>query len=119
MDFGQNGSIDMHDGLGEGSDSLMLTANTPGVIYKNMIIMGCRVSEGPDAAPGYIRSYDVHTGKLIWVFRTIPYPGEPGHETWPADAYNRIGGANSWSGMSLDLSLIHILLTNTLIHQKA
>lgn len=102
LDFGQNGSIDMHDGLGEGSDSLMLTANTPGVIYKNMIIMGCRVSEGPDAAPGYIRSYDVHTGKLIWVFRTIPYPGEPGHETWPADAYNRIGGANSWSGMSLD-----------------
>ncbi len=102
LDFGDKGSIDMHDGLGIAADSLYVGANTPGVIYRNIIIMGSRVSEGPDAAPGYIRAYNLHTGKLVWVFHTIPLPGEPGYETWPEDAYKRIGGANNWSGMSLD-----------------
>lgn len=64
--------------------------------------MGSRVNEGPIAAPGYLRAYDVKTGKLAWVFHTIPHPGEPGHETWPKDAWERIGGANAWSGMSVD-----------------
>lgn len=102
LDFGTNGSINMRDGLGPGVDSLYIGANTPGVIYKNLMIMGSRMSEGPDAAPGYIRAYDVKTGKVVWVFHTIPLPGEPGYETWPADAYKRIGAANNWSGMSLD-----------------
>ena len=102
LDFGNKGSIDMHTGLPEWADSLMLTANTPGVIYKNLIIMGSRVSEGQDAAPGYIRAYDVMDGELVWVFHTIPLPGEPGYETWPKDAYKKVGGANSWSGMTLD-----------------
>ena len=102
LDFGDKGSIDMHDGLGVAADSLYVMANTPGVIFKNNIIMGSRVSEGPDAAPGYIRAYDALSGKLVWVFHTIPHPGEPGYETWPADAWKKVGAANSWSGMSLD-----------------
>ncbi len=102
LDFGDKGSINMHDGLPHESDSFFITANTPGIIYKNLIIMGSRVNEGPDAAKGYIRAYDVLTGKVAWVFHTIPLPGEPGYETWPADAYKTIGGANNWSGMSLD-----------------
>ncbi len=102
LDFGEKGSINMRIGLEAWADSLMITANTPGVIFKNLMIMGSRVSEGPDAAPGYIRAYDVITGQLVWVFRTIPRPGEPGHETWPAEAYKKVGGANSWSGMTLD-----------------
>ncbi len=44
----------------------------------------------------------MRTGALRWTFRTIPRPGEPGHETWPKDAWQYIGGANSWPGMSLD-----------------
>ncbi len=102
LDFGELGSIDMHDGLGEDADSLLLMANTPGIVYKNLIIMGSRVSEGPDAAPGYIRAYDALSGKLVWVFHTIPHPGEPGYETWPPDAWTKVGGANNWAGMSLD-----------------
>ena len=42
------------------------------------------------------------TGKLRWIFRTIPQPGGFGYDTWPKDAWKYIGGANSWSGLSLD-----------------
>ena len=80
----------------------MVVSNTPGVIFKNLIIVGTRVHEGPNAAPGYIRAFDVVTGKLVWTFNTIPKPGEFGYETWPEDAWQRIGGANSWSGLTMD-----------------
>ena len=49
-----------------------------------------------------MRAYDVSTGALRWSFHTIPQPGEPGHDTWPKDAWQYIGGANSWPGMTLD-----------------
>ena len=65
--------------------------------------MGSRVDEGPAAAPGHIRAYDVRTGKQQWIFHTIPHPGETGYETWEDSiAYKHIGGANTWSGFSLD-----------------
>jgi len=65
--------------------------------------MGTRVNEAPPSAPGHIRAYDVVTGKLQWIFHTIPQPGEYGYETWDdKDAWQHIGGANAWSGFSLD-----------------
>ncbi len=64
--------------------------------------MGSSVSEFGDAARGHIRGFDVRTGKLRWIFHTIPHPGEVGYDTWPEDAYKNIGGANAWSGMVLD-----------------
>lgn len=100
--FGDKGRVSLKEGLGERAQKLMVVSNTPGVIFKNLIIMGSRVHEGPVAAPGYIRAFDVVTGKLVWTFNTIPKPGEFGYETWPEDAWQRIGGANSWSGMTVD-----------------
>jgi len=100
--FGTEGRVSLKEGLGDRAFNLMVLSNTPGVIYKNLIIMGTRVHEGPIAAPGYIRAFDVKTGKLAWTFHTIPHPGEFGYETWPADAWKRIGGANSWAGMTVD-----------------
>ncbi len=48
---------------------------------------------------GHIRAFDVRTGKLQWIFHTIPYPGEPGYDTWEdTAAYKHIGGVNAWSG---------------------
>ena len=59
--------------------------------------------EGPGpAAPGYVRAYDLRTGAIRWTFHTIPKPGELGHDTWPADAWKTVGGANAWSGISVD-----------------
>lgn len=100
--FGDGGSIDLHIGLDRNTEGLYIASTTPGVVYKNLLIFGARVSEGPEAAPGHIRAIDVRTGELVWIFHTIPHPGEFGYETWPPDAWQRIGGANSWSGMSLD-----------------
>jgi quinoprotein glucose dehydrogenase len=54
------------------------------------------------SSPGHIRAFDVRTGKLRWVFHTIPWPGEFGYDTWPPDAWQRVGGANAWSGITVD-----------------
>jgi len=100
--FGTNGSIDLLDGLDRNVEGLSVSARTPGILYKNLLIQGTVVSEGPASAPGHIRAFDVRTGALVWIFHTIPHPGEFGYDTWPENAYERIGGANAWSGLSLD-----------------
>lgn len=105
--FGEAGKVDLHEGLstpGLGHDVsvLSVTSTSPGVVYKNTIIMGSSVSESGDAAPGHVRAFDVITGKLKWVFHTVPQPGEFGYDTWPKDAYKKIGGANTWSGLVVD-----------------
>lgn len=101
--FGEAGKVDLHEGLDRNADNLFVTSTSPGIIYKDLLILGTRVSEGSDAAPGHIRAYDVKTGKQAWIFHTIPHPGEMGYDTWEdTAAYKHIGGANSWSGFSLD-----------------
>src|SRR5262245_30513611 len=101
--FGTRGGVDLRQGLGDRAKNLYVVSNTPGAIYKDLLILGTRVSEGPGpAAPGHVRAFDVRTGRIRWTFHTIPQPGEPGYETWPADAWTRIGGANSWSGVTID-----------------
>ncbi len=100
--FGSNGKISLKEGLGAKAADLYVVATSPGVIYDNLIIMGTRVSENADAAPGYIRAFNVRTGALEWVFHTIPRPGEYGYDTWPEDAWQYAGGVNNWAGMSLD-----------------
>jgi len=97
--FGDHGRVSLKEGLGERAVNTLVLSNTPGVIYKHLIILGTRVDEGPFAAPGHLRAFDVKTGKLVWIFHTIPQPGESGYETWPPDAWQRIGGANSWSAL--------------------
>ncbi len=75
---------------------------SPGIIYKDLIIVGGRNPESHPAPPGDIRAYDVRTGKLRWSFHTIPHPGEAGYETWPEGAWKNAGAANNWGGMTLD-----------------
>jgi quinoprotein glucose dehydrogenase len=101
--FGNNGYIDLHDGLGRNVKDLFVVNSSPGIIYKNLLILGTRVDEAPPSAPGHIRAYDVLTGKQQWIFHTIPQPGEFGYDTWDdSTAWKYIGGANAWSGFSLD-----------------
>lgn len=100
--FGDNGSIDLREGLDRDIGELFISSNTPGVIYDNLLIVPTRVSEGSNSAPGHIRAYDVITGERAWIFHTIPYPGEFGYDTWPDGAWQRVGGANNWAGMTVD-----------------
>jgi len=100
--FGEAGHIDLREGLGRNPADLSVKVTTPGVIYKDLIIMGSSLPEDLPCPPGDIRAYDVRTGKMRWSFHTIPRPGEPGYNTWPKDAWKYTGGANNWAGMALD-----------------
>jgi quinoprotein glucose dehydrogenase len=100
QEFGDQGSLDFSVGLDRDALSVRVTATSPGVVYEDKLIHGSRVY---NLTPGHIRAFNVRTGELEWVFRTIPYPGDYGYETWPPDAWTRIGNTNSWPGMSLDV----------------
>ncbi|UAK25831.1 outer membrane protein assembly factor BamB family protein [Sphingomonas nostoxanthinifaciens] len=100
--FGHEGRIDLREGMGRDPATLPVFLTTPGVIFDDVIITGFRTGETQPAAPGMVRAYDVRTGALRWRFNTIPQPGEPGHETWPADAWKTAGAANNWAGMAVD-----------------
>ena len=83
--FGENGSVNLASGL-----------NTPGVIYKDLLILG------GVGGKGAVRALDLRTGAQRWIFHLIPRPGEVGHDTWPPEAYKTATGAMPWSGQSLD-----------------
>jgi quinoprotein glucose dehydrogenase len=100
--FGLHGRIDLRDNLGRDPATQSVRLTSPGVVYRDLLILGGRVSESLPASPGHIRAYDARSGALRWTFRTIPEPGEPGFETWPKEAWRYIGGANSWPGMTVD-----------------
>ncbi|WP_159473909.1 PQQ-binding-like beta-propeller repeat protein [Dyadobacter sp. 3J3] len=101
--FGERGYVNLNVGLRDNPETIYVIPTSPGIVFKNLLIMGAEVSELYGAQPGYIRAYNCITGKLEWTFHTIPLPGEPGYETWPKGAYKYAGGVNDWSGMSLDI----------------
>ena len=100
--FGNKGTVDLREGLERTPDKIFVTVTSPGIIFNDLLIIGSRVSEAEGAAPGHVRAFNVLTGKEAWVFHTIPQPGEFGYDTWEKNAWKNIGGANSWSGLSLD-----------------
>jgi quinoprotein glucose dehydrogenase len=100
--FGENGRIDLRKDLGRDFQRQSLNATSPGMVYKDLIILGMREPETLPAPPGDVRAYDVRSGKLRWSFHTIPHPGEYGYDTWPKEAWTYSGGANNWCGMALD-----------------
>lgn len=103
--FGDNGRIDLRQGLDRSAENVTISASSPGVIFEDMIIMPSTVPETLPGSPGHIRAFDVKTGKQRWIFHTIPHPGEYGYETWPKDAWKISGGANAWAGVTIDPQL--------------
>lgn len=96
--FGEKGSIH----LGEGMDvpgKPNVSLNTPGHIYKDMLIVGANVAEN---IPGAARAFDLRTGERKWIFHILPRPGEFGSETWPEGYLEHTGGASDWSGLAID-----------------
>ena len=102
LTFGDSGAVDMRAAFDRPMERITISASTPGVVYGDLYIIGSTVSESLPSSPGDIRAYDVKTGALRWIFHTIPRPGEFGYETWPADAWKVSGGANAWSGVTID-----------------
>ena len=102
--FGDSGWVDLGEGLGWDVGGTYLVSTSPGVAYKDVLVWGTRVGEEEGSAPGHIRAYDARTGKIRWTFHTIPWPADSGYDTWPPDAFQHAGGANSWAGMTVDSS---------------
>jgi len=99
--FGAAGRVDLRRNLRFG-EKQSISISTPGIIYKDLLIVGSITGETLPTPPGDIRAYEVRTGKLRWTFHTIPRPGEFGYETWPKEAWKYTGSANNWAGMALD-----------------
>jgi quinoprotein glucose dehydrogenase len=98
--FADHGKLDLKIGL-DRSDR-PLSSRSAGRVFENLIILGSATGEGYLAPPGDIRAFDVVTGKLVWVFHTIPRPGEDGYDSWPKDAYKYMGGVDVWGEISVD-----------------
>ena len=101
--FGEGGQLDMRKDLDSDYTQNWVALTTPGVLYKDNLILGFRAPETKPAPHGDIRAYNVRTGKLVWSFHTIPHPGEPGYKTWPAGEWKTAGAANNWAGMAVDV----------------
>jgi quinoprotein glucose dehydrogenase len=102
-DFGDGGSIDLRLGVAERWPSSEYAVTSPPAIYRDLVITGASVPEGPGLGPsGAVRAFDVRSGKQVWRFETIPGPGELGHDTWEGDSWRDRTGVNVWSIMSID-----------------
>lgn len=98
--FADHGRLDLKTGIDRAP--IPLASRTPGRIFEDLIILGSFPGEGYLAPPGDIRAFNIRTGKLAWVFHTLPHPGELGYDTWPKDAYKYMGGVDVWGEITVD-----------------
>ena len=111
--FGTDGIVDLKQGLDQEGLNLVdaeIGLHAAPIIAKDVIVIGAAHREG--GAPrsktnvkGFIRGFDVRTGKRIWIFHTIPIKGEAGYDTWDPDAVAYTGNAGVWAQMSADEEL--------------
>jgi glucose dehydrogenase len=105
--FGTDGRVDLRVGLdGDITTIRALQTNNPGRVFEDLIIMSLPAgSAGYASSPADIHAYNVRTGALVWVFHTVPRPGEFGADTWPEQGLGNYGGAHNWSESTVDPEL--------------
>jgi len=115
--FGQNGIVDLKQNDDQVLDLITgeIGLNTGPVVAKNVVIVGAahRAGNAPRSktnAKGYVRAFDVKTGRRLWIFHTIPQPGEFGNDTWEKDSWSYTGNAGVWAPFSVDeeLGLVYL-----------
>jgi quinoprotein glucose dehydrogenase len=80
--FGNGGYLDLRQDLGIDPETASIEVTTPGIVYRNLLIITSRVPEEYNSTPGHVRAYDAVTGEFRWIFHTIPQKGEFGYDTW-------------------------------------
>lgn len=103
--FGDHGRVDLVAGLDRPVIRLHYTNTSPPVVYRNLVIVGNGVGDRliyRSDPPGDVQAFDVRTGKRVWVFHTVPRPGEFGHETWQDSSWAYTGHTNVWAPFTLD-----------------
>jgi len=102
--FGTNGRSDVRQGIERDTSRVQAAPVSPGTVFDDLIILGSGPGEDYGSGPGDIRAFDARTGEFVWVFHTIPHPGEEGYDTWEdPEAWKTAGGANAWGGLSVDM----------------
>ena len=102
--FGDKGSLDMNTPEILAGMTGSVGLSSPPTVYKNLIITGSRNQENPPRGPlGDVRAWDVHSGKLVWTFRSVPQAGEKFNDTWAGDSWKNRSGVNVWGFITVDV----------------
>ena len=115
--FGKNGVVDLklEDDQQIGPIAGDVSLHSTPIVARDTVIIGA--AHKPGVSPksrvnvkGYVRGFDVRTGKRLWIFHTIPEPGEYGHDTWLKDSASYTGNAGVWAQISVDedLGLVYL-----------
>lgn len=111
--FGEQGRIDLTQGLGRTVNRRHYGVSSPPIICRDVVVMGSKVHDVPIEQvmpPGDVRGFDVRTGKPLWQFRAVPRAGEYGNESWKEGSWGTTGGANVWTLVSADEDLGYVYL---------
>jgi quinoprotein glucose dehydrogenase len=117
--FGKSGIVDLEEGLDRATvPPGIIGATSPAMIVGDVAVVGSALGTPATGSappsmnnvPGYVRGFDVRTGKRIWTFHTIPQSGEFGNETWENDSWKYTGNTAVWAPMSADLELGYVYL---------
>ena len=103
--FGDNGVVDLSQGLVWQINKMHYTETSPSVVYKDLVIVGNGVGDRlvyKNDPPGDVRAFDARTGKRVWTFHTIPQAGEFGNDTWGGDSWKFTGHTNVWAPFTVD-----------------
>lgn len=105
--FGEQGVVDLREGLVWPINKLQYDQTSPPVVYKDIVIVGSAIPDRliyPRDPPGDVRGFDAHTGKQLWSFHTVPQGREFGVDTWANESWRHTGHTNVWAPMTLDES---------------
>jgi quinoprotein glucose dehydrogenase len=114
--FGRSGMIDLTEGLDRDIVKPgQIGASSPAIVVRDTVVVGAALQAGtaPPSktnVPGYIRGFDVRTGKKLWTFRTIPHAGESGNETWENESWTYTGNTGAWAPLSGDEELGYVYI---------
>ena len=110
--FGLNGIVDLKTDFDQqiDLDTAPVGLHATPLVAKDVVIVGAAFDTGANPSSktnvkGYIRAFDVRTGKRLWIFHTVPLPGEFGRDTWLEDSASYTGNTGVWAQMSADEEL--------------
>jgi quinoprotein glucose dehydrogenase len=114
--FGKAGLVDLTEGLDRPVVKPgTIGSSSPAIVIRDVVVVGAALLAGTappskENVPGYIRGYDVRTGKKLWTFKTIPRPGEFGNETWGNDSWKYTGNTGAWVPLAADEDLGYVYI---------
>ena len=116
--FGEEGVVDLFEGINDGTDRPpvepgQIGLNSPAMVVGDVIVVGAALratAPAPEFTAGFVRGFDARTGEQLWIFHTIPQPGEFGNDTWENDSWRYSGNTGVWAPMSADPELGYVYL---------